>query len=80
MEEREYIHCHTTGHFRNNSEVFALAGKNYLITSYSEFNNRITILNEIGNDNHMWYLGDELFDKYFTKDMVRKNIKKLKFI
>jgi hypothetical protein len=80
MEKGNYIHCHTTGYFRNTSDVFAKAGKDYLVTSYSKFNNRITILNEKGNKNHIWFLDDELFDMYFIKNMVRKNIKKLKFI
>ena len=68
MEKGNYIHCHTTGYFRNSSEVFAKAGKDYLITDIR--GDDIQITSELG-PGHVWTL-DEMFDEYFRYNEPKK--------
>jgi len=71
MKVGDYVHCYKTG-YMNDGQIFAIAGKDYLVTDVLA--NAIQITSELGL-NHRWEL-NELFDEYFRYIEPKKGYQK----
>ena len=89
MEVGDFIHCHTTGYYRNTSDVFALEGKSYEIISVDKNRDgsveRIVFINEEGKAHNWGNFGGDSFYKYFSVDELKKgswngNVLKFHFV
>jgi hypothetical protein len=71
MKVGDYIHCYKTGYMNDgieDDEIFAIAGKDYLVTDIR--GDDIQITSELG-PGHVWTL-DEMFDEYFRYNEPKK--------
>jgi len=80
MEVGDFIYCHTTGYYRNTSDVFALEDKSYEILGV--YKNRDGSISKIFFRNeegyrHQWGFNNDanktLFYTYFSLDGVKRN-------